>query len=368
LTVVSGTSASLTDGAATFVPGQHVGWVVTFAGNVTAALVDHEEVVVSNSDRTLTFTAGNLPGTPAAGDTYTLRCPSADRAISDLREGKSLADSPAGSVYGDYRSFMDGVLSVVQQISMTPATGTLTLTVNAGDTNTVTIGSKVYTFQTVLTNVDGNVLIGASASDSIDNLIDAINLGAGGGTDYAAATTIHPTVRAAAGAGDTMVVTVKSAAYFGALGNAIATSDTLAGASAWGGATLAGGAMGSLTQRSMGHASLACAAGSTASVVQINTMGSPFRIDELRGRTVTISSESRRVVSNDEDSMTLDMPLSSAPSAATAIAVYASDAAVDYSAYPVGRVHPGGQPGENVYLSDVISRFQAAVVAYTLPT
>lgn len=117
------------------------------------------------------------------------------------------------------------------------ATGTLTLTGQPSDTQTCTIDVKVYTFQTVLTNVDGNVLIGATASDTIDNLIAAITLGAGGGSTYAAATTLHPTVTAAAGAGDTMTATAKTR---GTGGNSIATTETMSNAS-WGGATLSGG-------------------------------------------------------------------------------------------------------------------------------
>lgn len=117
------------------------------------------------------------------------------------------------------------------------ATGVLTLTGNAGDTETVVIGGKTYTFQTVLTNSDGNVLIGATASDSIDNLIAAITTGAGAGTVYAAATVIHPTVTAAAGAGDTMDVTALTA---GTAGNSIGTTETL-GNGSFGGATLSGG-------------------------------------------------------------------------------------------------------------------------------
>lgn len=120
------------------------------------------------------------------------------------------------------------------------ATGTLTLTGNAGDTETVTIGTKVYTFQTSLTNVDGNVLIGATASDSLDNLIAAINLSAGAGTLYAAATTANGFVSAAAGAGDTMDVTAIKAGTFG---NTIASTETLANGS-WGGSTLSGGSGG----------------------------------------------------------------------------------------------------------------------------
>jgi hypothetical protein len=117
------------------------------------------------------------------------------------------------------------------------ATGTLTNTGNFANTETVTTGTKTYQFQTVLTNVDGNVLIGASASDSLDNLIAAINLGAGSGTLYAAATVANTFVSAVAGAGDTMIATARTA---GAGGNAIATTETSANAS-WGAATLAGG-------------------------------------------------------------------------------------------------------------------------------
>lgn len=117
------------------------------------------------------------------------------------------------------------------------ASGVLTLTGQPLNTETVTIDTKVYTFQTTLTNVDGNVLIGASASASLDNLIAAITLGAGAGTTYAAATTLHPTVTAAAGAGDTMDATAK---VKGTGGNTIATTETLTNGS-WGAATLAGG-------------------------------------------------------------------------------------------------------------------------------
>lgn len=117
------------------------------------------------------------------------------------------------------------------------ATGTLTLSANAGDTETVVIDTKTYTFQTILTDVDGNVLIGATASDSIDNLVAAINLGAGGGTKYAASMTLHPTVTGSAGAGDTLVGTAKTK---GVAGNTIVTTETLTSGS-WGGGTLSGG-------------------------------------------------------------------------------------------------------------------------------
>ena len=116
------------------------------------------------------------------------------------------------------------------------ATGTLTTTANFGNGETVTTGSKTYTFQTVLTNVDGNVLIGVDATASLANLAAAINLGAGSGTVYAAATTANGFVSATPGA-STIVATALLA---GTVGNAIATTETAANAS-WATATLLGG-------------------------------------------------------------------------------------------------------------------------------
>ena len=119
----------------------------------------------------------------------------------------------------------------------TNATRTLTGSANFANTETVTIGSKVYTFQDTLTNVDGNVKVGADLQASLANLKAAINLEAGAGTTYAAAMTLHPTVTAASVTATTLVAQAKTG---GPAGNAIATTDTGANAN-WGGATLAGG-------------------------------------------------------------------------------------------------------------------------------
>jgi hypothetical protein len=118
----------------------------------------------------------------------------------------------------------------------TRATGTLTLTANAGDTETVTIGGLTYTFQTTLVDAANNVLIGATASDSIDNLIAAIMGTAGAGTTYGTGTPVNTSATAAAGAGDTMDVTAKAP---GTAGNNVATTETLTNGS-FGAATLAG--------------------------------------------------------------------------------------------------------------------------------
>ena len=64
------------------------------------------------------------------------------------------------------------------------------------NTETITIDGKVYTYQDILTNVDGNVQIGTDAEESLDNLVAAITLTGVVGTDYATLMTIHPTVTA----------------------------------------------------------------------------------------------------------------------------------------------------------------------------
>ena len=116
----------------------------------------------------------------------------------------------------------------------TAAAGTLTGTANFANTETVTLDVKTYTFQTALTNVDGNVQIGVDLATSLSNLQAAINLGAGSGTAYAAATTLHPTVYASAITATTLVATAKTQ---GSAGNSIASTETGANAS-WDAATL----------------------------------------------------------------------------------------------------------------------------------
>lgn len=92
--------------------------------------------------------------------------------------------------------------------------GVITATGQPSNTETLTIGSKVYTLQSSLTNVDGNIKIGGSASATLDNIIAAINLDpAGAGTQYAAATVAQPEgVRAQAGAGLTINLRASTAA------------------------------------------------------------------------------------------------------------------------------------------------------------
>ncbi len=117
------------------------------------------------------------------------------------------------------------------------ASGTFTLTALGSDAETVTVDTEVYTLKTALTPTAGEVLIGADADGTADNLAAAINKTAGGDTTYADATVRHPSVVATRDGTGIVVVTAKIA---GEAGNAIASTETSAVGS-WGAATLAGG-------------------------------------------------------------------------------------------------------------------------------
>jgi len=102
---------------------------------------------------------------------------------------------------------------------------TLGTTTAGKDADTMTIGSKTYTFQAngSLTDVNGNIEIGASLEDTQANVVNAITLGGTPGTGYAASMTEHPTVTIAAFAANDAVITAKTK---GAAGDTIATTET----------------------------------------------------------------------------------------------------------------------------------------------
>lgn len=124
------------------------------------------------------------------------------------------------------------------------ASGILTLTGNAVADETVTIGvgtgQKVYTWKAAPTTVANQVKVGATASESIDNLIAAIMGGTGSGSLYGSATVAHTQVSAEVGTGDTMNVNALITDQDGTFGNTIATTEVMANAT-WGAATLTGG-------------------------------------------------------------------------------------------------------------------------------
>lgn len=132
----------------------------------------------------------------------------------------------------------NGLKTIDTVTAAVAAFGTYTLASNVVDGDTVTIDGVVYTWETGALDAAYKVKVSAvDASGSLDNLIAAINGDAGSGTLYAAGTAAHPTVSAAAGAGDTMIATARVA---GSAGNAIATTE-VSTHSSWGAGVLASG-------------------------------------------------------------------------------------------------------------------------------
>ncbi len=119
----------------------------------------------------------------------------------------------------------------------THAIGVLTFSGTGTEADTVTIDGVVYTLKDTLTPAANEVLIGAAADDTADNLAAAINKTAGGDTLYGDATVRHASVVASRDGTGIVTVTAKIA---GEAGNAIATTEAGTGAS-FAAATLVGG-------------------------------------------------------------------------------------------------------------------------------
>ena len=121
------------------------------------------------------------------------------------------------------------------------ATGTLTFNSELPhDGDTVILGSQTYTFKTALSTeptVPNEILIEATVTATIDNLIAAVDDGAGEGTKYSTGTVSQGMVTCTKPSADTFLVTYDTVGF---LGNQYDTAGTLTHAT-WGAATLAGG-------------------------------------------------------------------------------------------------------------------------------
>lgn len=182
----------------------------------------------------------NEPWNPSADDALVeVRAVIAPHEDSDdeaqrTRSGEGQAiiaeNAAPGQELDTFSDLIDGVRT----------TNTLTLAAAPANNETIVIGARTYTYKTALTPAANEVLIGMTASISLDNLIAAINGGAGSGTLYGAGTVVNADFSASAGAGDTMILRSRA---IGTSKNGVALSDTLANvASGWDNSTTSGGA------------------------------------------------------------------------------------------------------------------------------
>lgn len=139
LTVVSGSTTTIVDGASTFVAGEQVGNVVTIV-TATEAIVGETATVVANDTTTLTLSPA-LSATVTVGDTYTIEAAFLDTEIANLRKGGVRADSTV-EPYGTQRDAINGLMRAVEQLGGTLAERLVSrsgLTSLAGSTDTVVV-------------------------------------------------------------------------------------------------------------------------------------------------------------------------------------------------------------------------------------
>jgi hypothetical protein len=104
----------------------------------------------------------------------------------------------------------------------------LSATGNFSNGEQVVVGGRTYTFQTSLTDSNGNVAIGVDAETSLTNLAAAIVLGSGAGSAYAASMTVNGSVEGYMQSASLMAARALSV---GSSGNTIACTTTAVDAS-----------------------------------------------------------------------------------------------------------------------------------------
>lgn len=145
LTVVSGSTTTIVDGASTFVAGEQVGNEVTIV-TATETIVGETATVVANDTTTLTLSPA-FSATTTAGDTYTIEAKFLDTEIATLREGGGIADATVNP-YGAHRDAINGLVRFAEQLASTFAErniGASGLTALAGsDDTTILLSGGAY--------------------------------------------------------------------------------------------------------------------------------------------------------------------------------------------------------------------------------
>lgn len=145
LTVVSGSTTTIVDGASTFVAGEQVGNEVTIV-TATETIVGETATVVANDTTTLTLSPA-FSATTTAGDTYTIEAKFLDTEIDTLREGRGIADATVNP-YGAHRDAINGLVRFAEQLASTFAErniGASGLTALAGsDDTTILLSGGAY--------------------------------------------------------------------------------------------------------------------------------------------------------------------------------------------------------------------------------
>ncbi len=156
------------------------------------------------------------------------------------------------------------LLTDVTVTASVAASETLTSSGVFTDTETVTIGSRTYTFRTPFVDAADNIDASGTIAQTHENLRRAINGDGVAGTNYGTGTAVHADVSAA----DTATTNVLTALAGGTQGNALVSTETGANL-AFGGATFSGGAGGDVEVLGAGE----LPTNTTAAVGVVTTLG-----------------------------------------------------------------------------------------------
>jgi len=105
------------------------------------------------------------------------------------------------------------------------AQGKLTLPNQPSVGETITLGTKTYSFvASLVTNTDGQIVIGVNAAATRANIMAAVNLSGLPGSQYASATSLNADVEVTSISGNDVIFTSKVG---GTAGNSIASTSTL---------------------------------------------------------------------------------------------------------------------------------------------
>jgi hypothetical protein len=226
-------------------------------------------------------------------------------APADPGGGLNEIDIVTGNTDSQVATATELVVEAVTNLTSSASTNTVTVVYDLPGTLVVadSLGDVLGTI-TAIALAANEVLVGAAATDSIDNLISAITdgagIGTGEGTLYGTGTTANVTATAAVGAGDTMTVTAITAGY----DIGIVTSDTLTNVSSgFAAANLTGGLNRTaviVNGTPFGYKATAPGANQFSSIAELNTLvtGRPLISSTSNGTVISIVADTPGVAGN----------------------------------------------------------------------
>ncbi len=141
-----------------------------------------------------------------------------------------------GQQISPFPKFIEWDKSGIAQWPAVKAQGKLTLQNQPSVGETITLGTKTYSFvASLVTNTDGQIVIGATVAATRANIMAAVNLSGLPGSQYASATSLNGDVEATSTSGNDIFFTAKIG---GTAGNSIASTSTLVAPNTFDAATL----------------------------------------------------------------------------------------------------------------------------------